>query len=226
MATPVGYQTFCPVGAALNVIGERWALLVVRDLLLGPRRYSELLAGLGGIGTDILAARLRTLQEHGVVRQLGEGRARRYELTEQGEALRPVLAALARWGADRVRLPTDGSPIPARVPLTSLLAGAALPQQTSGVYDIHVQDELVRVAVSDVRVRSAPDAEPDAVIVLTRPGLRALVLGVAVSDIEASDDLSITGDRRRARALLKAVTGPPLLAGLRKELQAAGPAVS
>ena len=84
MASPLAYQSFCPTGAALNVVGERWALLVVRDLLLGPRRYSELLSGLGGIGTDILAARLRTLQEHGVVRQVGEGRSRRYELTESG----------------------------------------------------------------------------------------------------------------------------------------------
>src|SRR6266581_3466091 len=56
MASPIGYQTFCPVGAALNVVGERWALLIVRDLFLGPRRYSELLKGLGGIPTDILAA--------------------------------------------------------------------------------------------------------------------------------------------------------------------------
>ena len=83
----------------LNVVGERWALLIVRDLLLGPRRYSDLLNGLGGIGTDILATRLRTLQEHGVVQQVGAGRAQRYELTEAGQALRPVLTELARWGA-------------------------------------------------------------------------------------------------------------------------------
>ena len=84
MASPVGYQTFCPVGAALNVVGERWALLIVRDLFLGPRRYSELLRGLGGIPTDILAARLRTLRQEGIVRQVGEGRTQRYELTESG----------------------------------------------------------------------------------------------------------------------------------------------
>src|SRR5262249_59672844 len=56
VASPLAYQSFCPVGAALNVVGERWALLIVRDLLLGPRRYSELLTGLGGIGTAILPA--------------------------------------------------------------------------------------------------------------------------------------------------------------------------
>ena len=59
VASPLAYQSFCPVGAALNVVGERWALLIVRDLFLGPRRYSELQTGLGGIGTDVLAARLR-----------------------------------------------------------------------------------------------------------------------------------------------------------------------
>lgn len=222
MATPVGYQTFCPVGAALNVIGERWALLVVRDLLLGPRRYSELLTGLGGIGTDILAARLRTLQEQGVVRQLGEGRSRRYELTDDGQALRPVLAALARWGSGRVRLPADPTEIPARVPLTSLLVGATVPRRARGVYDVCVEDESVRVAVLDGKVHAAPDAEPDAVIELTRPGLRALVLGQAIDDIEASENLSITGDRRGALALLNAVTGPPLLGGLREQLETAG----
>src|SRR5215469_14284660 len=135
MASPVRYQQFCPVGAALNVVGERWALLIVRDLLLGPRRYSELQSGLGGVGTDILAARLRTLQEHGVVRKVGEGRAQRYELTESGEELRPVLAALGQWGAKQIRLPADPSRIPPRVPLTSLLiAPTALPGEADGTY--------------------------------------------------------------------------------------------
>ena len=172
MASPVGYQTFCPVGAALNVVGERWALLVVRDLFLGPRRYTELLTGLGGIGTDILAARLRTLQEHGLVRQVGKGRAQRYELTDSGRELRPVLAALGRWGADRVRLPADPAQIPPRVPLTSLLVGAtALPRQANGAYAIRVEQEEVRVDVAGGQVHPAPDSEPGTTIELTRSGL-------------------------------------------------------
>lgn len=223
MATPVGYQTFCPVGAALNVVGERWALLVVRDLLLGPRRYSELLSGLGGIGTDILAARLRTLQERGVVRQVGEGRARLYELTEAGQGLQPVLTALARWGAERLRLPDDLSQIPARVPLTSLLLGpSSLPRRASGVYEIRVDDEVVRVTVANGHLFPSPQATPQTTIELTRPGLRAFVLGARVEDVERAGDLSIQGDRRRGMALLTAVTGPPLLTGLRERLQTAG----
>ena len=195
MASPLAYQSFCPIGAALNVVGERWALLVVRDLLLGPRRYSELLSGLGGIGTDILAARLRTLQEHGVVRRVGEGQSQRYELTESGQALQPVLTELSRWGADRMRLPDDPSQIPARVPLTSLLIGATgLPRQANGAYEVHVVDEAVRVDVAGGQVHAASDSEPDTTLELTRPGLRALLLGARSADIEEAGDLSIHGD--------------------------------
>jgi DNA-binding HxlR family transcriptional regulator len=220
--SPIGYQTFCPVGAALNVVGERWALLIVRDLLLGPRRYSELVTGLGGVGTDILAARLRTLQEHGIVRQIGSGRARRYELTESGEALRPVLTELARWGADRLSLPDDLSEIPPRVPLSSLLLGAGeYPRSAHGVFEIRVDDHVVRVAIDRRGVHPAADGERDAVIVLSRAGLRALIFGVPAEEIEAREDLSIEGARRRARSLLDVISGPPLLAGLRRDLEAA-----
>jgi DNA-binding HxlR family transcriptional regulator len=220
MASPLAYQSFCPTGAALNVVGERWALLVVRDLLLGPRRYSELLSGLGGIGTDILAARLRTLQEHGVVRQVGEGRSQRYELTESGQALQPVLRELSRWGTDRQRLPADPSEIPPRVPLTSLLVGAtALPRQANGLYEVRLGDEAVRVDVTGGQVHAAPNSDPDTTIELKFSGLRALILGAQASDIERDGDVSIRGDRRRARALLDALTGPPSLAGLRPQLE-------
>lgn len=221
MASPVGYQSFCPAGAALNVVGERWALLIVRDLLLGPRRYSDLQTGLGGIGTDILAARLRTLQEHGVVRQVGEGRARRYELTESGQALRPVLVALSRWGADRLRLPADPSQIPPRVPLTSMLLGATgIPRHANGAYEIRLEDEALRVAVADGQVEAAPETQPDTTIELTFPGLRMLILGARAAEIDRQGGVAIDGDRRRAYALLDAVTAPPLLAGLRPELEA------
>jgi DNA-binding HxlR family transcriptional regulator len=219
VASPIGYQTFCPVGAALNVVGERWSLLIVRDLLLGPRRYSELLSGLGGIGTDILAARLRTLQEQGIVRRAGKSRAFRYELTESGRALRPVLTELGRWGADRLRLPADPSQIPARVPLTSLLTGAtAIPRRADGIYEVSLAEETVRLEVSDGQVHPAPDSDPDTVIELTWPGLRQLLFGTRGAEIEQAGNVAIRGNRRRAHALLDAIAGPPLLGGLRQQL--------
>jgi DNA-binding HxlR family transcriptional regulator len=220
MASPIGYQTFCPVGAALNVVGERWALLVVRDLLLGPRTYSELLNGLGGVGTDILATRLRTLQDHGIVRKVGEGRGSRYELTEPGLALRPVLTELSRWGAHRLRLPEDPSTIPPRVPLTSLLLGAtSIPRQANGGYEIRVEDEVVRIEVHSGCVHAAPDAQPETTIELTRPGLRALIRGARAVELRKADDVTVEGNARRAAALLDAVTGPPLLTGLREQVE-------
>ena len=224
MASPISYQTFCPVGAALNVVGERWALLIVRDLILGPRRYSELLKGLGGIPTDILAARLRRLQEQGVVRQIGQGRGQRYELTESGQALGPVLRELGRWGAGRLELPADPAEIPTRVPLTSLLLGGApYPRQAYGEYEVRVAEESVRVEVDAGQIHAAPDSEPDTTIELTRSGMRALILGSRATEIEQAGDLSIHGSRRRAHAVLNTLTGPPRLAGLRSQLEAAGP---
>jgi DNA-binding HxlR family transcriptional regulator len=221
VASPLGYQSFCPVGAALNVIGERWALLIVRDLFLGPRRYSELLKGLGGIPTDILAARLRTLQEQGIVRQVGKGRAQRYELTDDGQALGPVLRELGRWGADRLRLPDDPSEVPTRVPLTSLLLGGApYPRGASGLYEMRVEEETVRVEVDEGQIRAAPDSEPDTTIELTRSGMRSLILGARASEIEQAGDLTVQGNRRRAHAVLNTLTGPPKLAALRPQLEA------
>lgn len=95
------YGQFCGLAAGLNVLGERWTLLVVRELLIGTARFSELADALRGIGPNLLAERLRTLEEHGVVAQVpvpGDLRGRCYRLTPRGEELREPVLALARWG--------------------------------------------------------------------------------------------------------------------------------
>jgi DNA-binding HxlR family transcriptional regulator len=96
------YDQYCPIAHALGAVGERWTLLVVRDLMTGPKRYTDLAASLPGIGTNILAARLKELEESGLVekRKLPPPAASTvYELTSYGHDLRPVLHELARWGA-------------------------------------------------------------------------------------------------------------------------------
>ncbi len=96
------YDQHCTVAHALDVVGERWTLLLVRELLTGPKRFKDLLWGLPGIGTNLLAARLKALEEHGVVRRgtlpppAGSGI---YELTGLGRSLEPVVVALSRWGS-------------------------------------------------------------------------------------------------------------------------------
>ena len=95
------YGQYCPIAHALGLVGERWSLLVVRELLEGPKRYTDLVAGLPKIGTNILAARLRDLETAGVVekRKLPPPAASTvYELTPYGQDLRPVIHELARWG--------------------------------------------------------------------------------------------------------------------------------
>jgi DNA-binding HxlR family transcriptional regulator len=104
------YGQYCGVAKALDVLGERWTLLVIRDLLPGPRRYKELASQLPALGTDMLTARLRSLEDHGLlVRQEvgGQGGGVLYGLTEQGHALRPLVEELARIGIGWLTTPGD-----------------------------------------------------------------------------------------------------------------------
>ncbi len=103
MAGPRSYDDTCGIARALDVVGERWSLLVVRELLLGPKRFVDLRAGLGKLSANVLAQRLRELEAAGVVARRTlppPGAARVYELTARGAELEPVLHGLGRWGRD------------------------------------------------------------------------------------------------------------------------------
>ncbi|MBJ7521959.1 MAG: transcriptional regulator [Solirubrobacteraceae bacterium] len=95
------YEQYCGLAAALDVLGERWTMLVLRELALGPKRYRDLIDALPGIGTNLLATRLKTLEEAGVLRKATlppPAGVQVYELTARGEQLRPALEGLALWG--------------------------------------------------------------------------------------------------------------------------------
>ena len=120
MSAPAGivaamkrYGQRCPAAIALDVVGERWTPLIVRELLLGPKRFTDLTDGLPGIGTNILTNRLASLQEHGVVERHTLPRPTPvavYELTDAGRALAPVLRELRAWGARFGPAPHPGTP--------------------------------------------------------------------------------------------------------------------
>jgi DNA-binding HxlR family transcriptional regulator len=102
VAADRSYNQYCGIAQALDLIGERWALLVLRELVLGPKRFTDLRQGLPGIATNVLSRRLRQLERDGVVarRRLSPPAASTvYELTEYGQELVPVMLALGRWGA-------------------------------------------------------------------------------------------------------------------------------
>jgi DNA-binding HxlR family transcriptional regulator len=105
------YAQHCPLARACEIVGQRWTLLVVRDLLLGPKRFSDLLRPLAGVSTSVLADRLAQLEEQGLVRQRAlppPTPAVLYELTGSGRALLPVIVSLARWGARFLGPPRPG----------------------------------------------------------------------------------------------------------------------
>jgi DNA-binding HxlR family transcriptional regulator len=130
------YAQFCPLARALDVLGERWTLLLVRELLLGPQRFSDLRAHLPGIGPALLTQRLRDLEAAGLVQraELPPPAARTvYELTERGRALEAVIYELARFGIPYLDTPTDAQPLaPHLLPhgLKTLVVAEALPRRT------------------------------------------------------------------------------------------------
>ena len=115
MATRRSYQDACPIARALDVVGDRWALLVVRELLLGAQRYTDLHQALPGASTNLLVDRLRELTEHGVVRRSRlppPAATTVYELTDRGRGLTTVLEALGEWGAE-LPVPSEASTLSA-----------------------------------------------------------------------------------------------------------------
>ncbi|GAA2997209.1 winged helix-turn-helix transcriptional regulator [Streptosporangium longisporum] len=119
MPTSRSYRDSCGIARALDVVGERWALLVVRELLLVPRRFSELRHALPNASSNLLADRLRELEHHGVIRRrrlASTAGPQVYELTERGRGLEPVVLALSDWGID-----APSPPEPASLSATSVL---------------------------------------------------------------------------------------------------------
>ena len=144
-----GFGQYSGVARAIERVGERWALLIVRDLLVGPRRYSDLKAGLPRIPTNILSDRLKELQESGVVRRVPTVRGG-YELTALGRALEPVVIALERWGWSVLGEPAEGEVV-TREALAVALRAAFRADAAAGLppteYVLHVGDVSVAAAV-------------------------------------------------------------------------------
>lgn len=150
------YGQYCGLAAALDVLGERWTLLIVRELLTGPCRYNELLANLPGIGTNLLADRLRFLTEEEIILQRPqEGtKTRTYELTDHGESLRSAVLALARWGLGVLEAPQAEEIVRPRWGV--LAVEAMINPQHAGPdeqYEFRLDDEVFHVSVEDDAVK-------------------------------------------------------------------------
>jgi DNA-binding HxlR family transcriptional regulator len=207
---PNSYREFCTVARALDVVGERWALLVVRELLLGPRRYTDLRQGLPGIGTNVLAARLRQLEAAGIVerKQLPPpAPATVYELTDRGRGLRPVLDELARWALPDLGAPRRDDAVESRWFLLGLAATISPEHGLTGTsFELHIGDEAYGLTAEDGRFNlshRAP-ARPTATITAPRGALFSLATGRASLE-DVTKDVSIEGDEAAARRFLALV---------------------
>ena len=165
------YDQYCPMAHALSLIGERWSLLIVRELLHGPKRYTDLAHGLPGIGTNILAARLRDLEEAGIVekRKLPPPAASTvYELTEYGAGLKEALYALARWGARSLGPPTEQDDLYEDWGLNALPAvfNAEEARGLTETYVLKVGDDAFTARIVDGELEATCGAAPDADLVV------------------------------------------------------------
>ncbi|MFC5815269.1 winged helix-turn-helix transcriptional regulator [Nonomuraea harbinensis] len=202
------YDDPCGVARALDHVGERWALLIVRELLLGPKRFTDLRAGLPGASQNVLSQRLRELEESGVLRRRKlppPAASRVYELTERGSELEPVVLALAQWGS---RMPlTSTGPLSVDALLYALKTtfdpGAA--DGFEGSVELRLGEESILATVSAGQLTFARDgAGGDAVLRADAETIRSVVF--AGRNLEESE---VEGDWQVAERFVTLFPRPP-----------------
>ncbi|GHI02618.1 transcriptional regulator [Streptomyces cellostaticus] len=202
------YDQYCSAARALDLVGDRWTLLIVRELLAGPRRYTDLHADLPGVSTDVLASRLKDMERDGLTtrrRLPPPGAAYVYELTARGRELLPVLQALGKWGEGELgeRRPTDA--VRAHwfaLPLLRALDG-------EGAVEVHLEegDFHLRVGAEDGPVYGDGPApgEADARLEMDAETCAAVARGAStLPQAVRAGRVTVTGDGMLAKALREA----------------------
>jgi DNA-binding HxlR family transcriptional regulator len=192
------YAQLCPLARAAEVVGNRWSLLVLRELALGPQRFCDLRRRLAGISTSVLAERLAALEGYGVVEAAAlppPAAARVYRLTQHGEAFRPVLLALARWGLRWLGPPGKGDhfePDWLRLSLPSLAAPGPTPPRR---YELRVAGERIRFAGGPEGFRFLADEAPADLAIEARPEhLVGLLTGLLSAPAARARGVRLEGD--------------------------------
>lgn len=204
------YDQYCSAARALDLVGDRWTLLIVRELLAGPRRYTDLHADLPGVSTDVLASRLKDMERDGLStrrRLPPPGVAYVYELTARGRELLPVLQALGVWGQGELgeRRPTDAL----RAQWFALPLLRALEGEGEGLVEVRLEEGVfhLHVGAQDGPVYGDGEApgEPDARLVLDAGTCAALSRGESrLTEAVRAGQVTVTGDGTLAKALREA----------------------
>ncbi len=210
MPTSRTYGDGCGIARALDVVGERWAILVVRELLFGPQRFSDIRRGLPNASSNLVADRLRELDERGVIRRRKVApptSAWVYELTDWGRELEPVILALGGWG---LRVPFPEGPVThsASSMMLFLRGGAHPDPQDHSVYRVQLHESVftVRTEAGQVRVEQGEPQQADAAIRTDPDTFNALLAKPAGLRAAISDGhVEVSGDLPALRRLLRSV---------------------
>ena len=202
MVTTRTYDDGCAAAHALDLVGERWALLVVRELLLGPKRFTDLRTGLPNASPNVLAQRLRGLEAAGVVRR-GKlpppAASRIYELTEWGRDLEPVIISLGRWGVRSPSKPPDAAlGVDSLVLSFRTMFDSERAEGLEAGYELRLGEDSFRAEVAErkLEIERGFAAAPDAVVETDAGMLAAVVYGeLELDDALRSGELGIEGDR-------------------------------
>lgn len=211
MASLRSYEDPCGIARALDLVGERWALLIVRELVLGPKRFTDLRGGLRGASPNVLSQRLRELEAAGVVCRRAAGAAT-YELTEWGAELHPILLQLGRWGAGSPVRPKGELSVDA---LLVALEATFLPEQAAEgrvTYELRLGEERFAAALDRGALsitRGAPRSA-DATITADAATLRAVAFGDRrLAEATAEGSIELAGDTAAARRFFRCFARPP-----------------
>jgi DNA-binding HxlR family transcriptional regulator len=215
MAGKRAYDDPCGIARALDVVGERWALLVARELVLGPKRFTDLRTGLRGVSTDVLSQRLRQLEQAGVLRQVTlppPGTTRAYELTDRGRELEPVLHALGRWGS-REPFPANDHEmsVDAFAVALSTVFDPARADGLDATLALVVEGDVLVAQVHDGRltIRRGAAEQPDARIEGSVAALREVLWrGRPLAEAEADGSVTVGGLRSVVRRFVKLFPAP------------------
>ena len=201
MGTTRTYGDACGIPRALDRVGERWGLMIVRELLLGPKRFTDLKTGLPHASPNVLSERLRELELSGVVTRRTlppPAAARVYELTDWGHELEPVLDALGRWGARAPLAPPEvGMSFDAHILSLRTLFDPALAAGFGAALALHLGEERFRAEVAEGRltIERGEAAEPDATVETDAATLLALShRRLELAEAMGAGDLTIEGD--------------------------------
>ncbi|HJE77440.1 MAG TPA: helix-turn-helix transcriptional regulator [Brevibacterium epidermidis] len=202
------YGQFCGLARAAEVLGERWSFIILRDLLVGPKRFNELRQGNPGIPSNLLTTRLRELEAAEIVERSIDGRSVVYRLSEYGSDLGPVLIELGRWGSRRMGEAREGE-----IPTDSSLAASLLTSRTESKVrpfsvEVTAGPAVAHAEVNESGVDVDEGADPTAQLFISGPGLRSLLADGYAEAAVVAGTVTVDGDESLLAEFIRAFRAP------------------